>query len=187
MPVHCARLFRGKPLLAGIVVIADEFFLLGIDRNHRPALPQASFHGGIDVPELRIAVRMVLSLLGLAVALQTVVQIVKDLRHFGMADRMLAPGQGLGDRPRALARPSQRRFRIASRLLIDHRFQPVHQLRIGHGNGLAAASGTADATFQPQPVFDFLNSLGSPCATSRTRGAPDSRPRSLKPWPHWPP
>ena len=49
-------------------------------------------YSGIDVPELRITVGMLLSLLGFAVALQAVVQIVKDLGHLGMADGMLAPG-----------------------------------------------------------------------------------------------
>ena len=58
--------------------------------------------------ELRVAIRMVPSLLGFAVALQAVVQIVQDLGHFGVTDGMLAPGQSLRNDPCALASPAQR-------------------------------------------------------------------------------
>src|SRR3990172_5454169 len=75
------RLLRRKPLLTGIVVVADEFFLFGVHRNYREALPQAFLYRGIDVPELRISVRMVCSLFRLSVALQTIVQIVENLRN----------------------------------------------------------------------------------------------------------
>jgi hypothetical protein len=39
---------------------------------------------------------MIPALLGLAVTLQTVIQIVQKLRHLGVADGMLAPVQCLG-------------------------------------------------------------------------------------------
>ena len=69
MPLYLARLFRGMPLLAGIVVIAKQFFLFRIRRDHRPALRQIALHGSVDVTELRVAMRMVRSLFGFAVAL----------------------------------------------------------------------------------------------------------------------
>jgi phospholipase/lecithinase/hemolysin len=65
-------------------------------------------HGVIDMPELRIPIRMVFPLFGLAVALQTVAQTMQNLDHFGMADRMLAPGQGSGNGTRTLASMSRR-------------------------------------------------------------------------------
>jgi hypothetical protein len=70
--------------LDGIVVITDQLFLLGIDRDHRPAARQIALRGFVDVTELRIAIWMIPALLGLAVTLQTVVQIVQELRHFGV-------------------------------------------------------------------------------------------------------
>ena len=88
---------------------------------------QASFDREVDVPKLRIAVRVILSLLGLAIALQAIVQVMKNLRDLHVADRMLLLTQFLGDGPRALADPAQRRFRIAARLLIDQPFQRLHQ------------------------------------------------------------
>ena len=58
------------------------------------------------MPELRIPIGMIFSLFGLAIALQTVAQMIKDLGHFGMADRMLTSGQGIGNGARALAGPA---------------------------------------------------------------------------------
>src|SRR4029077_3500516 len=78
------RPFRGKPLLAGVVVVADDFFLLGIYRDHGAALRQAALYGGIDVPKLRVAIRVVSPLLGLPVALQAVIEPVKNLGDLGM-------------------------------------------------------------------------------------------------------
>ena len=48
-------------------------------------------YGIVDVTELCIPIRMIPALFGLAITLQTVVQIVKDLRYLGEADRMSAP------------------------------------------------------------------------------------------------
>src|SRR5260370_28571003 len=53
MSAHLPRLFRRKPLLAGVIVIADAAFLLTIHRDHGTARRQISFHGRIDVAELR--------------------------------------------------------------------------------------------------------------------------------------
>lgn len=88
------------------MVVADEFLLLGVDRNDRDALPQASFHRDIDMAKLRIAVRVILALFGLAVALQAVVQAMKNLRHLHVADGMFLLRQFLRNRPRALAPPA---------------------------------------------------------------------------------
>jgi hypothetical protein len=55
-------------------------------------LGQAAFHHGVDVAKLRIAVRVVASLLGLPVALEAVVEPVQQLRDGRVTDWMaLAP------------------------------------------------------------------------------------------------
>src|SRR5450631_2046845 len=122
-----------QPLLAGIVVIAQECLLLGVDRNHGDALPQTPFHRGIDVPELRIAVGVIRTLLGLAIALQAVVQVVQNLRHFHVADRMILLAQFSGNGARALTYPAQCRLRVPARLLIDQRFERLHRKRQARG------------------------------------------------------
>src|SRR5260370_15124308 len=65
MSAHLPRRFRRKPLLAGVIVIADEFFLLGIHREHATAVRPLSFHGNIDVAEPRVTAGIVLPLLRL--------------------------------------------------------------------------------------------------------------------------
>ena len=63
-------LFCLTPLLAAIVVVANEFLLFRVDRNDRDALPQASLDRDVDVAKLRVAIGVIRSLLGLAVTLQ---------------------------------------------------------------------------------------------------------------------
>lgn len=128
MPAHQARLFSRKPLPAAIVVVADEFLLLRIHVNHRPALLQVSFRSGADVPELRIPIRMIFPFFRLAVALQTVTLLMQNLRYLGMADRMPAadedPGNGArgSSKSRAAAIPD----RLASaRRELPPAFRPV--------------------------------------------------------------
>jgi hypothetical protein len=65
-------------------------------------------------------------LLGLAIALQAVVQVVQNLRHFHVADRMILLAQLSGNRARALAYPARCRLRVPARLFIDQRFERLH-------------------------------------------------------------
>src|SRR5262249_22108529 len=102
---------------------------------------------------------MILPLFGLAVALQTVAQMVKNLAHFGMADGMLAPSQGIGDGSRALASPAHRRFGPDPRLLSNQPPQPFDQLRRGYSNGLPSSTRTAVRHSKPHPGYNFLDSL----------------------------
>src|ERR1700684_1719586 len=109
--------------------------------------------------ELGITIRMIVSLLGLAIGLQTVVQIVKNLRYFGVTDGMMAPGQRLRDRTPALAGPAQRRFPSAQCLFLDHRLQPVHQLGVKLGNAFTASAGAADTTWPTLPRLELPDSV----------------------------
>ena len=59
MTLNGRGLLGCTPLLAGIVVIPNELLLFRIDRNDRDALLQASFNRDVDVPKLRIAIRVI--------------------------------------------------------------------------------------------------------------------------------
>src|SRR6058998_194322 len=146
--LNVGRLLGHAPLPPCIFVVANEFLLFRVDRNNWGALPQVSLDRKIDVPELCIAILVILPLLGLAVALQAVVQVVKNLRDLHVADGMLLSTQCLGDGPRALANPSQRRLGIPTRLLVNQPFQRLHQTRIGLGDRFAAGPGPTDAAHQ---------------------------------------
>src|SRR3984957_11737049 len=111
------------------------------------------------MPKLGITIRMIVSLLGLAITLQTVLLIVKNLRHFGVTDGMMAPSQRLCDRTRALAGPAQRRFGIAPCLFLDHRLQPLHQLGVELGNAFTTRARAADTTWPTLPRLELPDSL----------------------------
>ena len=96
--------------------------------------------------KLRIPVGVVVAFLGLAIALQAVVQAVQYLRHFHVADRMILLDQFCGNRTCTFANPAQRRLRIPARLLIDQRFECRDQIRVRLREGLAAGSRTTHAT-----------------------------------------
>jgi len=76
-------------LLADIVVIPNEFLLFRVNRNDWNVLPQTSFYRDVDVPKLRIAIRVIRVLLGLTIALPAIVHVMKNLRDLHVADAML--------------------------------------------------------------------------------------------------
>lgn len=82
------------------------------------------------MPELRIAVRVIFPLLGLPVTLQTVAVLAEQLSDFGVADRMMPPGQLRRQSAGALAGPAKRRLRIAARRGLDQTVQRWSQTRI---------------------------------------------------------
>ncbi len=136
-----AGLFCRQLLPTGIVVVSYEFFLLGVYRNHRAALVQAFLHRGVNVPKLRVAIGVIGTLLGFAIALQAIVQVVKNLRDLHVTDGMFLLVKFPSNRPRAFTNPSQRRLRVPARLRIDQPFQRLHQARIGLRDGLASRPG----------------------------------------------
>src|SRR2546426_6238745 len=176
VPAYRRRLFGGPPLLADVGVIPDQFFLLGINRDHWMLVPQASFHGGGDVAELRVAVRMVVvALLGLTVALEAVVEVVQQLGDLHVADRMILPGQFFRNGSRALTGPAQRRLRVAPRVVLDEGFQRVQELRVRHGDRFATRSRTADpAGGQHHTVSNLLDAFGDPLTRQSARTADET-------------
>jgi hypothetical protein len=76
-----------EPLTAPILVVADQFLLLRVYRYDRITGAERVFHGAVDIPKLCVAIRVILTLLGFAVALQTVTTLLQQLRHFGMTHR----------------------------------------------------------------------------------------------------
>ena len=69
---------RLTPLAALVLVVADQFLLLRVHGNDWLARPQSLFDGAIDMPELRVAIRMIAPFLSLAVALQAVATLPQE-------------------------------------------------------------------------------------------------------------
>src|SRR5207253_2927529 len=80
-----------------------------------------------DKLELGIAVGVRTALAGLAVDLEAVAEVVQQGGNGRMTDRVALLLQGLGQLPRAFARPAQRRHGIAACDRIDQLFQIVEQ------------------------------------------------------------
>ena len=94
--------------------------------------------------KLRIPVLVICAFLSLAIALQTVILLVKKLRDFDIADRMVLPGQLRGQGSRAFADPSQRRFGVAASSPLDEAIQRRQQLRVRYSDPLSACARTTD-------------------------------------------
>src|ERR1039458_557352 len=116
VPVYFDRLLCRKPLSTAIIIVSEQFFLLGVHRYHRRPRRQSPLHLCADVTELRVAVRMVSTFFRLAIAELVVCLRAHKLRHLLMADRMLLPCQLSGQIPCALAYPTQGRFRDTPRV-----------------------------------------------------------------------
>ena len=126
------------PRPAGVLEVADEFLLLGVDRDHRLAGRQRPRDVRVDEGKLRVAVRMPAALACLGVGLQAEAEIVQQRADQGAADPVALGLQLVGEPAQALAGPAQRRFRIAARGRLDQGLESRPQLRIGLDRGLAA-------------------------------------------------
>src|SRR5262249_39827744 len=104
----------------------------------------------VDVIELGIAIRVVCSLAGLAVGLQTVAQPAQQPANLRMADAMAQLVQGLGNLPQALDRPAQRLLGIAARGRRDNPLQVGDQFGIDRRQ-LFAATACARSRSPPTP------------------------------------
>ena len=73
MHIDLNRLPFRLPFLPGIPVVSDQFLLLGVDRDDRPASAQERLALALDVAKLSIPIGMLLPFFGLGITLQTVV------------------------------------------------------------------------------------------------------------------
>src|ERR1017187_5766089 len=119
--------------------------------------------------KLRISVWVILTFLGLAVALQAVVLFVEQLRHFYVADRVLLPAEFFGHSPRAFADPPQRRFRITTSSGLNQALHRFQKCRISHGQTLAPCSRATNAPFRRAvSLLDFANTFSDRLAGQPT-------------------
>src|SRR5208337_1346585 len=94
--------------------------------------------------ELRVTVDVLVALLHLAVALETVVQFVQGGPNPPMAGPVTHALQGVRQGANALARPAQRRHRISTGQRLNETFQFLKHRGIFRAHLLPSASGAAD-------------------------------------------
>ncbi len=143
MHAHFLRLALGLPLLSAILEVADQLLLLGIHRDHRVAGGQARLGRRIEVSKLGVTVEMLRPCARLAVGLQTIPPLVQQLRYLLIADAMPLPPQLGGQPAHTLARPAQRRLRIAPRARLDQPLQVRPQRGVVRFQRLASTARPA--------------------------------------------
>jgi hypothetical protein len=109
--------------VTGVLEIANEFHLFRVDGDHRLVLGQGRLDRRVDESELTVAVGIVGAFLGLAIGLQTELLRLQQFADDRMADFVPELVQFGGQTTQALARPAQRRHRIAARVGLDKRVQ----------------------------------------------------------------
>lgn len=107
-------LAAGEPLLSGVLVRTHQLLLLCVHRNHGLIGRQGFGHRGVDVLELSVAIRALITLDDLGVGLQAVVLILEELTHYNVTHRMAARLEFIGQRAQALASPAQWRLWVAA-------------------------------------------------------------------------
>ena len=124
------RLALGPPFPACVLELADQLFLLGVHADHRVRGALVGLDLLVDVPELRVPVRVPLALDGLGVALQAEPPGPQQVANGVGADPVALAGQlgrqvtgGLGGSP-------QRRHRITPLVRLHQGQQRRAQPRI---------------------------------------------------------
>src|SRR3954452_15068760 len=145
--MHVDRLGRAfRPVVvAAVLEGANQFLLLGVDRDHRLAgLPEGA-GPGVDVGELAVAIGMAGALQGLAVGLPAVAQFLpQQLADRVRADRVAHRTQFVRELGVTLGNPQQRPHWIAKGCRLDQAAQIRQERRILVLHGLATAAGTTD-------------------------------------------
>jgi len=114
---------RRSPLFAGISKIPNKFLFLGVDGDRRLVAPQETTYAGADVFKLGIAVWMRRTFEGLPIGLQAVSLPDQQCRDSAWTDGVLLTRQFLGKPTRALASPTQGRFRVSTCPRLNQRLQ----------------------------------------------------------------
>lgn len=143
---HQFRLSLGMPFPPPVLEVANPFLLLRIDLHHEVPLVLKILDTVVDVPKLRIAIRMTGAFLGLLIALQAIAQLVQQGGHRLVADRMPLRAQRGGQLPSAPTGPAEGAFGIAARRRFDEPFQRHGQSRPRVRQWLAAAAPFPNAT-----------------------------------------
>lgn len=131
-------------LAAGVLEVADQLLLFGVDRDGRLAGRHRRLHDGVDVGELGVALGVVRPFPGLAVGLAAVAQLSQQQANQLLADLEAALAQGPDDLALAAADPTQRRLRVTADRILDQRLQCRRQVRLQDNCALAPTTRASD-------------------------------------------
>jgi hypothetical protein len=136
----------GWPIFtSAILEVADEFFLLGIDRDRRLVGRDGALDCLGDVPELRVAIDVARSFERLTIGLETVSELLQQMTYGVVPDAMPHGAKRACQVPQAFRGPLQRRHGIAARGGIDKPFQVAQKRWVRFGHRLASGTLAPDA------------------------------------------
>jgi len=130
------------PRLTIVLKATNQFFLLGVNRNDRFPFSQSICNLFIYVDKLSIPVRVPSSFKGFLVSLQAISKLYQQLPYMGMADFMSHFTKFIGQSAQTLARPAERRFRIATSDRVNQKLKVSLQGRVDFGGALSTCAGT---------------------------------------------
>src|ERR1035441_5321662 len=138
--------------------IAYQFSLFAVHADHRLARLKRRPSDLVDIPKLRVAIRMILALTRLLVGVQPIAEALEQLPDRPITN--LVPGRR--QRPRellqALRGPPQRRHRIPTRIRIHQPLKIPQQRRIGHRQPRTPRPPTTDLPrLQPHTLPQLLD------------------------------
>jgi hypothetical protein len=165
------RLLGGPPLAARVDVVADQLLLLRVHRDDWLTTRERGANLLVDVPKLRVAIRMVAALLGLSVALKAVPHGAQELRNLLMAERVPLCRQLGGQRPSALARPAQWGLGIAARQRLHQVLKSIWKTGVRFLERSAPPAGMSNPTRLQGRLVQFPDPLGNRHARQATRTA----------------
>jgi len=168
---HLFRIAFRSIVTAIVLEIADQFLLLGVNRNGRLPGRHRLLHPIIDVVELRIAVRVARALERLAIGLQRIAQLTQQLADSLMRDAVAQRLQVCSQIAQASGRPSERNDRIAACDRLDQTLQLAQQFRVRRRQRLPAGARPAHAILQSLSRR-FIPQFGN---ASTDRAARDAR------------
>lgn len=131
---------------AAVLEVSYQFLFLGVDRNHWLTLGLQGKYLTVDVLELGVAVDVVTTSVGLAVALPAVTQLTQQLGHRRRSNLMAHLAQRHRQLRQTLRYPQQRLHRVTQRHRREHVPQVVQQRRVLCGQGTPT---TASMTHPP--------------------------------------
>jgi len=159
-----------------ILEVANQFLLLGIDRNRRLILGQRRVDRLVEVLELSVAVGMMQSFAGLAVRLKAIAAGAQYRADAGMTDTMTQIVQGSGDLPKALDRPAQRLLGIAALRRSDDPLEILDQSWISRFQRPATSPRTPHPTIRCRADRELIqatpNGATGNSGDARHRGNP---------------
>ncbi len=172
--------FAGRQVAAAVLEGADQFLLLGVDRDRRLLRAVGRRGPARDVAKLRVPVGVLAAFARLDVALQAVAEAVQQLRDHRVADGMAQRLERDRQRARAQAGPAQGRLGIARRRRLDQRVEIPQQ------RGIVVRRPLAPAARLPDPVAGERRRRVQFRSPRRIVAAERPVARATTPMPPWP-